>query len=129
MADEFHIDNKQTRRAIELLVDAVAKEIKPGVLELKLAASTLRDLLDDPTPQSYSLAIRAFNAIDGDTRMRIQKNAQSAATVYCTKTGRKISILEPQAKQRQSPRQATGLLGALNFGGFSQNRKNDPDKR
>ena len=129
MADEFHIDNEQTRRAIELLVDAVAKEIKPGVLELKLAASTLRDLLDDPTPQSYSLALRAFNAIDGDTRKRIQQNAQSAATVYCTKTGRKISVLEPLTKPRQAGRQATGLLGALNFGGAGQNRKTDPGKR
>ncbi len=129
MADEFLIDNEQTRRAIEMLVDAVAKEIKPGVLELKLAASTLRDLLDDPSPQSYSLALRAFNAIDGDTRKRIQQNAQSAATVYCTKTGRKISILEAPAKPRQAGRQATGLLGALNFGGAGQNRKNDPGKR
>ncbi len=127
MADEFHIVNEQTRRAIELLVDAVAKEVKPGVLELKLAARTLRDLLDDPTPQSYSLAIRAFNAIDGDTRKRIQKNAQSAATVYCTKTGRKISILEDPTK-RQGTRQATGLLGALNFGGAGQKRKSDPTK-
>ena len=127
VADEFHIDNEQTRKAIELLVDAVAKEIKPGVLELKLAASTLRDLLDDPSPQSYSLAIRAFNAIDGDTRKRIQQNAQSAATIYCTKTGRKISILEPPAK-RQGAKQATGLLGALNFGGAGQ-RKGDPGKR
>ncbi|MEI6559402.1 MAG: hypothetical protein WCO00_13435 [Rhodospirillaceae bacterium] len=122
------MDDEQTRRAIELLVDAVAKEIKPGVFELKLAASTLRDLLDDPTPQSFSLAIRAFNAIDGEVRKRIQQNAQSAAMVYCTKTGRKISILEPVGG-RQGKRQATGLLGALNFGGAGQTRKDDGRKR
>ena len=130
MADDLplDIDNEQTRKAIELLVDAVAKEIKPGVLELKLAASTLRDLLEDPTPQSYRLAIRAFNAIDTDTRRRIQKHAQSAATIYCTKTGRKVSVFE-QLAPRQPTRQATGLLGALNFGGGAGRNKPDPGKR
>ena len=128
MAGEFSMNDEQTRRAIELLVDAVAKEIRPGVLELKLAASTLRDLLEDPTPQSYSIAIRAFNAIDGNTRMRIQKNAQSAAMVYCTKSGRKVSVHETPAA-RQTPRPATGLLGALNFGSLGGSRKDDTGKR
>ncbi len=122
MVDEFPIDNEQSRRAIELLVDAVAKEIRPGVLELKLAASTLRDLLEDPSPQSYSRAIRAFNAIDGETRRRIQQNAQSAAMVYCTKSGRTITIPQAQVK-RAVERQATGLLGALNFGGGLAGKK------
>ena len=115
MVDEFPIDNEHSRKAVELLVDAVAKEIKPGVLELKLAASTLRDLLEDPTPQSYIRAIRAFNAIDGDTRRRIRENAQSAAMIYRTNDGRTVTI--PQAQVKRAIESQAGLLGALNFGG------------
>ncbi len=116
------IDNDQTRRAVELLLDAVAKEVKPGLLELKLAASTLRDLLEDPTPQSCRLAIRAFNAIDRDTRLRIQMNAASAATNR-TQTCRKKDIPEP-ISSNQAGRQATSLLSALNFGGAGAGRDN-----
>ena len=83
-----------SREAMELLVDAVAKEIRPGVLELKLAARTLREALDNPTPGALALATKAFNAIDHDTRARIQRSVLTAATQYHTRSGGTVSIPE-----------------------------------
>ncbi|MEI8393870.1 MAG: hypothetical protein WCF85_03975 [Rhodospirillaceae bacterium] len=70
---------EDTRRAMELLTEAVVREMRPGVLELRLAARMLRDALDDPTPGALALATRAFNAIDADTRRRIHDSALLAA--------------------------------------------------
>jgi hypothetical protein len=120
------IDNKEMRRAIRLLVDAVTREFRPDGHALKQAASSLRHLLDTPSPQSFSQAAAAFNAIDGETRRRIRANAEDAATVFCTRTGQ---MVVPKPAPSPSPPQpppalaadpsrklATGLLHALNTG-------------
>jgi len=112
---ETPLNEEETRKAIELLVDAVAHEIRPGVLELRLAASTLRDLLEDPSARSYALATRAFNAIDSETRRRIRVHAEQAAVVYSTKAGRKVTVMEALAPREVKP-QASSFLQALNFG-------------
>ena len=112
---ETPLDEDEARKALELLVDAVAREVKPGVLELRLAVSTLRDLLDDPTPQAFALATRAFNAIDTETRRRIRSHAERAAVVYCTNTGRQVTVMEALAPPHDRP-QASGFLQALNTG-------------
>jgi len=113
------IDSDGMRRAIRLLVDAVTREFKPGGHDLKLAAHTLRELLDAPTPQSFSVAAQAFNAIDSETRRRIRANAEDAATVFCSRTA-KMVVPKPGAAPTPLPdasRQlATGLLKALNVG-------------
>lgn len=130
-ADDPALDSEATRAALELLVEAVAREIKPGVFETKLAASTLRDLLEEPSPRSYSLAVRAFNAIDRDTRRRIQDNAQSAAMVYRTRGGETVSVVEPRPspRQRTGAHQASGFLQALNFGGGRAPEPPHPNKK
>ncbi|MEI8395653.1 MAG: hypothetical protein WCF85_13005 [Rhodospirillaceae bacterium] len=115
MADDSNFDIEETRKAIELLIEAVAKEIKPGVLEVKLAASTLRDLLEDPNPRAFDLALRAFNAIDPDIRKRIGMNAQAQAMMYRTKTGKSVSLFALPPAKPEKP-QATGFLQALNLG-------------
>ena len=113
------IDDDGMKRAVRLLVDAVTREFRPGGHYLKLAASTLRDLLDTPTPQSFSLAAKAFNAIDSETRRRIRANAEDAATIFCTRTG-KMVVPKPLAPATPLPdayrELATGLLKALNVG-------------
>lgn len=97
--------NQETLKAMEFLVDAVARELRPGVIDLKLAARTLRDALDDPTPGALSLATRAFDAIDPGTRRRIQDSALSAAMVYNTKSRGPVTV-----DRRPS------LLGSFGFG-------------
>ena len=108
------MDDGGLRRSIEVLIEAVAKEVKPGGFELKLAASTLRDLLQDPNPRSYSEAARAFAALDAETRRRIQANAESTATIYCTDSGRRVVV--PHPKPQGEKVQRGGLLQALKVG-------------
>lgn len=74
--------NEQTLLAMELLLDAVAREMRPELLDLKVAARTLRDALDHPGPGSLAVATRAFNAIAADTRRRIRESAVSAAVAH-----------------------------------------------
>ena len=97
--------NEQTLKAMEFLVEAVAREIRPGVIDLKLAARTLRDALEDPSPGALSLATRAFDAIDPDTRKRIRESALSAAMVYNTRSRGPVAVSRGMS-----------LLGALGFG-------------
>ncbi len=114
-AEQAGIDEGGLDRALEVLIDAVAKEVRPGGFELKLAASTLRDLLQDRTPESYALAVRAFNAIDRETRSRIQASAEGAATVYCTKTG-KMTARDPVTPSAPAKSRMSGLFNVLGFG-------------
>ena len=116
------IDNKEMRRAIRLLVDAVTREFRPDGHELKLAVSSLRTLLDTPSPQSFTQAAQAFDAIDGETKRRIRANAEDAATVFCTRTGKMVvppaapAAPPPALAADPSRKLATGLLHALNTG-------------
>jgi len=110
---EVVVDDK-TRQAMELLVEAVAREIRPGVLELKLAARTLRDALDDPTPGALGLATRAFNAIDSDTRRRIHASAMTAAMIRTSDGSRTVQVCNPQPP-RDSVSAGKSLLSVFGF--------------
>ena len=123
-----------SQKIVTVLLEAVAKEAKPGVFEIRLALSTLREFLDEMTPERYSAAVRSFNAIDPEIRKRIQKLALRIAKEkyegdFYEDVGRgdvknvadnlynsKVS----EAKSSEAKGQATGLLGALNFRGRRQ---------
>jgi hypothetical protein len=114
------LDDEEEKAAVRCLLDAIVEEIKPGVLELRLAANTLREFLADPNDANFSLATRAFDAINAETRRRISWSATSNAQSYIQKNRGQAGPAEPELSPlrlaRMSNAQATGLLQALNRG-------------
>lgn len=116
MVDPITLDSDDTRLALELLIAAVRKEAGPGGgIEARLAVSMLEDLMEEPTEEAFTLASKAFSAIDGRTRRRIATSARVSAESFLAavpKAGQPVEV----ARRTAVAKQATGFLQALNSG-------------